>query len=52
MKFSLWELKMIGRLLSSRLNADYDPDADRLLDKVKKEIDNAESKNVERQERI
>lgn len=38
MKFSLWELKMIERLLSNRVNADFDPDVRGLLHKVRKEI--------------
>lgn len=38
MKLNLQELKMIERLLSNRINADYDPDIDGLLCKIRKEI--------------
>lgn len=38
MKLNLQELKIIERLLSNRINADYDPDIDRLLCKIRKEI--------------
>jgi len=37
-KFNLQELKIIERLLTNRINADYDPDIDRLLCKIRKEI--------------
>lgn len=32
------ELKIIERLLFNRLNADFDPDADELLHKIRKEL--------------
>ena len=38
MKLNLCELKIMERLLSNRINADYDPDVDRLLCKIRKEI--------------
>lgn len=38
MKLTTNELKIIERLLSNRLNADFDPDVDELLHKVRKEI--------------
>ena len=38
MKLNLWELKIIERLLSNRINAEFDPDIDRLLCKIRKEI--------------
>ena len=38
MKLTTNELQIIERLLSNRLNADFDPDADELLHKVRKEI--------------
>lgn len=38
MNLNLQELKIIERLLSNRINADYDPDVDRLLCKIRKEI--------------
>lgn len=38
MKLSTSELQIIERLLSNRLNADFDSDVDELLHKVKKEI--------------
>lgn len=38
MKLNLQELKIIERLLSNRINADFDPDIDRLLCKIRKEI--------------
>lgn len=38
MKLSLYELKIIERLLSNRLNADFDNDVGDLLHKVRKEI--------------
>lgn len=38
MKLNLQELKIIERLCSNRINADYDPDIDRLLCKIRKEI--------------
>ncbi len=38
MKLNLQELKIIERLLSNRINADYDTDIDRLLCKIRKEI--------------
>lgn len=38
MTFSLKELEMIERLLSNRMNADFDPDVKELLHKVRKEI--------------
>lgn len=40
MKLSTSELQIIERLLSNRLNADFDPDVDELLHKVRKEISN------------
>lgn len=44
MKFNLCELKTIEQLLSNRINADYDPDVDRLLCKVRKEINDINHK--------
>lgn len=44
MNFSLWELELIERLLSNRVNADFDPNVEELLHKVRKEI---EVKNAE-----
>lgn len=41
MKFNLQELKIIERLLSNRINVDYDPDIENLLYKVRNEINNA-----------
>lgn len=38
MKLTTNELQIIERLLSNRLNADFDPDVDELLHKVIKEI--------------
>lgn len=38
MKLTTNELQIIERLLSNRLNADFDPDVDELLHKVRKEI--------------
>lgn len=38
MKFNLSELKIIEKLLSNRLNADFDQDVDELLHKVRKQI--------------
>lgn len=38
MKLNLCELKIIERILSSRINADFDPDIDRLICKIRKEI--------------
>ena len=38
MKFTTNELQIIERLLSNRMNADYDPDIVGLLHKVRKEI--------------
>lgn len=38
MKFNLEELKIIERLLQNRLNADFDPQIDELLHKVRKNI--------------
>ncbi len=38
MRLNLSELKIIERLLSNRLNADFDPEVDDLLHKVRKEI--------------
>ena len=38
MKLNLHELKIIERLLSNRINADYDPDIERLIFKIRKEI--------------
>lgn len=38
MKLTANELQIIERLLSNRLNADFDPDVDELLHKVRKEI--------------
>lgn len=40
MNFNLSELQIIERLLSNRLNADFDPEVDELLHKVKKQINN------------
>ncbi len=44
MKFNLCELKTIEQLLSNRINADYDPDIDRLLCKIRKEINDINHK--------
>lgn len=38
MNITINELRIIERLLSNRLNADFEPDVDELLYKVKKEI--------------
>lgn len=38
MKLTTNELQIIERLLSNRLNADFAPDVDELLHKVRKEI--------------
>ncbi len=38
MKLTTSELQIIERLLSNCLNADFDPDVDELLHKVRKEI--------------
>lgn len=38
MKLTANELQIIERLLSNRLNADFEPDVDELLHKVRKEI--------------
>lgn len=38
MKLTTRELQIIERLLSNRLNADFDSDVDELLHKVRKEI--------------
>lgn len=38
MKFNSRELEIIERLLSNRLNADYDNEVAELLHKIKKEI--------------
>lgn len=38
MKLTTNELHIIERLFSNRLNADFDPDIDGLLHKVRKEI--------------
>lgn len=38
MKLTTSELQIIERLLSNRLNADFDPDVNELLHKVRKEI--------------
>lgn len=38
MKFNLSELQIIERLLSNRLNADFDPEVEELLHKVRKQI--------------
>ena len=40
MKFNLNELQIIERLLSNRLNADFDSEIDELLHKVRKQISN------------
>lgn len=40
MKLNLRELKIMERLLSNRINADFDPDIDRLLCKIRREINN------------
>ncbi len=40
----LCELKTIEQLLSNRINADYDPDIDRLLCKIRKEINDINHK--------
>lgn len=38
MNITINELRIIERLLSNRLNADFDPDTDELLNKIRKEI--------------
>lgn len=38
MKLTTNELQIIERLLSNRLNADFEPDVDELLHKIRKEI--------------
>ncbi len=38
MKLTTNELQIIERLLSNRLNTDFDPDVDELWHKVRKEI--------------
>ncbi len=38
MELNLWELQTMERILSNRMNADYDPDIERLLYKVREEI--------------
>ena len=38
MKLTTNELQIVERLLSNRLNADFEPDVDELLHKVRKEI--------------
>lgn len=38
MKLTTNKLQIIERLLSNRLNADFDPDIDELLHEVRKEI--------------
>lgn len=38
MNFNIWELKIIERLLSNRLSADFDPEISDLLDKVRNQI--------------
>ena len=38
MRLNLRELQTIERLLSNRLNADFDPEVDELLHKVRKQI--------------
>lgn len=38
MKLLTDELQIIERVLSARLNADFDPDTDELLNKVRREI--------------
>ena len=43
MKFDLLELKTIERLLTNRINADFDPDVDILLSKVRNEIKKMQS---------
>lgn len=39
MEFNLRELEIIEKLLSNRLNADFDPDIDKLRNKVRDRID-------------
>lgn len=48
MKFDLLELKTIERLLTNRINADFDPDVDILLSKVRNEIKKMQSGTHER----
>lgn len=43
MKFYLYELKIIERLLFNRLNADFDSDIQELICKIQKEIRRMES---------
>lgn len=38
MNFNIWELKIIERLLSNRLSADFDPEVSGLLNKVRNQI--------------
>ncbi len=38
MDFNIWELKIIERLLSNRLSADFDPEISGLLHKVRNQI--------------
>ena len=43
MKISMEELKVIEQLLSNRMNAGYDPNVEKLLSKVRKEIDDRQN---------